>query len=477
MVWAIDYDSGEGSGDYKPGAGGFGFIHIDPSIWKAQKPVFSCEAPCNVALPAHPLPAPTTISVAGAATRTFLIPGVDNGAKVTKTVVTTIRYPPVTTSQVSLWPLGVPVGQGDEKSLTAHASIDVPPMTVTLSMGTTTPVHTKNATVIGGAWFVTKTVTPSPSPTDNDVVFPVWWRKGTPGPLCKGEDCGCVGRRCGRDRKTDRDIPHKLPCLSPLGCGSDGLPCLLPLGCSGPPCLNPFACTAPVAGGASGEASDNRVEEEKEDEEEEEEKCEYNGDVPQTEPDFVGDYQIVLNAPGKGSPPDLTNGGPIPPPPPPPPSSPSNRPTIVTTFVPGNTLPPTQRPTVVTTFVPGNTLPPTQRPSASAPPPNSTPRNDGTGGNGNGMIGKDPKSGGDNGNGVIGKDPRPGSNNGNGVIGKDPKSGGKNGDGFIGKDPKSGGKNGDGFIGKDPVGSGSPRWTSKDDKKKGDGNGYIGPRS
>lgn len=163
MIWATDYDSGEGSGTTPRGGDdseGFGFIYLDPSIWRDPQPSFSCEAPCNVALPPHPLLAQTTISVAGAAIRSFIIPGVANGAKVTKTIITTVSYPPVTTSQISLFPMGVLDGKRDNQALTAHASIDVAPIAVTLDMGTVTPVHTRSATLKDGTWFVTKLLLP-----------------------------------------------------------------------------------------------------------------------------------------------------------------------------------------------------------------------------------------------------------------------------------------------------------------------------
>ena len=179
MIWSIDFNSGAGSGDIPDGGGstnggglgtgtGSGLVSVDAKIWSSSTPQVQCVPPCVLVLPPIPLASPSIISFAPFTTSYIMQTTIVSGGQ-TKTTQTarntTIKVPPVTTTEIELW--GVTVFSNDPTvaTFTAVQSVTPLPFVVTLPGSATFPPFARPTTTITGQSPPASTSTPA-------VIFP-----------------------------------------------------------------------------------------------------------------------------------------------------------------------------------------------------------------------------------------------------------------------------------------------------------------
>ncbi|KAK4505684.1 hypothetical protein PRZ48_003649 [Zasmidium cellare] len=236
-----------------------GTVFLDPGLLTLPAPTIACIPPCTFVFPPWILPTPTTIQPPPT-TITFEVQYTDvvtKSGQVTvtemfsKTTTSTISFPPIITTEISIWE----ITWTDTKQSTLYltSSIDVPPVMLTEGPDTVVPtgLQSSSTTALAGIIFTyspdpyppagTQTTTPGPPPGTSKGSVAV--TSGPPKPTCT--------TNCPKPCKHNCD--HKPPCIGVCGCIGPlcgdflGLPCP-----PGPPGGNGGGSSGGGGGGGGG---------------------------------------------------------------------------------------------------------------------------------------------------------------------------------------------------------------------------------
>ncbi|KAL8951475.1 MAG: hypothetical protein Q9222_002552 [Ikaeria aurantiellina] len=277
MIWSIDFDSGSGSGDVPDGiiaadgnntssgdsssgggnnlgsgsggnsggghsgASGSGLVYVNETMWTDQNPLVACEPPCVLVLPPTQLPSPTVISFPPWTT-TYVINTVTSNTKgqggipTLLTISTTIKIPPITTTEIQMWPVTVFSNDSSTATFTPVQSIQPPPITTYLP-GPPPALHDPGDSTY--TLMKSHQTTLYPQPTQNIDLppkHPVTYTRGPPKATCAAHcghhDCRIFGCGGGCSLFGCGDNCGLLGCGGGCGIAGCGGPCSI-FGCGG----------------------------------------------------------------------------------------------------------------------------------------------------------------------------------------------------------------------------------------------------
>lgn len=167
-AYARGYTGGYPCGPVSSDSGGGGNgdeVSVPPSIWSTTDPQAVCLPPCTLILPPYPLGSTTTLNWPPLVT---IIASSEGGS--IATVTTTISIPPITTTEIEVWPVTVYSNNTDPIVFRPIPSITPPavPITFPAGQGTFPPAQeTPGASPVGNISFgsSSQTVYIQPQPT------------------------------------------------------------------------------------------------------------------------------------------------------------------------------------------------------------------------------------------------------------------------------------------------------------------------